>query len=274
MVTDGIDVSQYQGKIDWQEVKKNINFAILRVGYGQNRRDQDDKRFIENADACTRLNIPFGVYIYSYAKNEMNAISEANHVLRLVKGYKLAYPVYYDLEDEGTTGKLTNQEIGNIAKAFGDTMESNGYFVGVYASLYWWQEKLTSPVFNKYTKWIARYSDNLNYNGTYGMWQYTDEGTVPGIIGPVDLNYGYVDFPTIIKELGYNGYGSIDNEPMMKYRIGDMVEFDYLFISSDSMTPIKTDRRSGIITEIKPGARNPYLINRELGWVNDDVIID
>ena len=99
MVKHGIDVSKFQGLIDWQEVKKHIDFAIIRCGYGSNLESQDDPYFKRNADECTRLKIPFGVYLYSYATNEREALSEAEHVLRLVKDYQMAYPVYYDLED-------------------------------------------------------------------------------------------------------------------------------------------------------------------------------
>lgn len=115
MVKHGIDVSKFQGLIDWQEVKKHIDFAIIRCGYGSNLESQDDPYFKRNADECTRLKIPFGVYLYSYATNEREALSEAEHVLRLVKDYQMAYPVYYDLEDNNTTGRQSNQTIANIA---------------------------------------------------------------------------------------------------------------------------------------------------------------
>ena len=97
MVTDGIDVSQYQGVINWELVKRHIDFAIIRCGYGQDIPGQDDRMFKRNADECTRLGIPFGVYLYSYAQNENEALSEARHVMRLIKDYKMAYPIY--LED-------------------------------------------------------------------------------------------------------------------------------------------------------------------------------
>lgn len=96
----GIDVSYSQGQINWPEIKNHIDFAIIRCGYGDNIESQDDAYWKYNADACTRLNIPFGVYIYSYAANDTQSRSEAEHVLRLIRGYKLSYPVYLDLEEE------------------------------------------------------------------------------------------------------------------------------------------------------------------------------
>ena len=269
MATRGIDVSQYQGEINWEVVRQQVDFVIIRCGYGQDQVDQDDTRFKENADACTRLNIPFGVYLYSYALTPEMAIGEANHVLRLVEGYKLAYPVYYDLEDEGTTAKLSNDEIANIARTFSDVMEKNNYYVGIYANLFWWKNILTNRVFERYTKWIASYNNTLNYDGDYGMWQYSDEGRVPGIKGDVDLNFGYEDFPTLIKQLGLNGYERPGPE---QYQVGDIVHYNHVFLTSMSQTPLKPYITVGEIVEEVPGARNPYLLEDDIGWLNDQVI--
>ena len=236
MTTHGIDVSQYQGLIDWEVVKDRIDFAIIRCGFGQDRPDQDDKLFRRNADECTRLNIPFGVYLYSYAKNTNDAKKEADHVLRLVKDYQMAYPVYYDLEDNNTTGKQSNEVIGDIAKTFADILEGQGYYVGIYASLYWWKTKLTSPVFDRYTHWIANYTAELNYDGTYDMWQYSSTGWVEGVPTIVDLNYCYADFPAIIKRAGKNNFDK-DIETNM-YNIGDTVRFNYVFFLRASVSGV------------------------------------
>ena len=267
MVKHGIDVSKFQGLIDWQEVKKHIDFAIIRCG--SNLESQDDPYFKRNADECTRLKIPFGVYLYSYATNEREALSEAKHVLRLVKDYQMAYPVYYDLEDNNTTGRQSNQTIANIAQTFAQRLEQEGYYVGMYASLFWFRTKLTSPIFNEYTKWIARYNDELNYDGEYGMWQYSATGNVLGIDTMVDLNYAYKDFPQIIEEGGYNNFS---NTNLTRYKIGDEVEFHHVFLTSESTQPLMPYRHFGIITRIVQGARNPYLIGQDAGWVNDQVI--
>ena len=275
MIKFGIDVSQHQGVIDWETVKDQIDFAIIRCGYGQDRPDQDDAQFRRNADACTRLNIPFGVYIYSYARTPQDAVGEAEHVLRLVRGYKMAYPVYYDLEDENTTGRQSNQTIAQIADTFCSILEENDYYVGIYANLYWWREKLTDAIFNKYSKWIASYSNELDYNGRYDIWQYTQNGKIDGIRTDVDLNYSYRDFAAIIPGLGQNGFPSDDTAPediAYRYDIGDLVRFNHVFLTSDSETPLKPYRDVGSITRIQQGARNPYLIGNDQGWVNDQVI--
>lgn len=199
MKAKGIDVSKHQGHIDWEQVKADgIEFAILRVGYGNDTVSQDDELFIENADACTRLGIPFGVYLYSYATSVEEAKSEAEHVIRLIRGYKLSYPVYYDLEDEKTTGLKTNEEIAAIATTFATMLSTFGYMVGIYASKYWWTTKLTGVIYSQWERWVAQYNSECTYSGEYGMWQYGSDGRVNGISGRVDVNICYKNYPAII----------------------------------------------------------------------------
>lgn len=187
-----IDVSAWQGVIDWEQVKPQIDGAIIRCGYGMDKVNQDDAQFKRNADECTRLGIPFGVYIYSYAKNIEAAKSEAAHVLRLIKGYKLAYPVYLDLEESGTQDGAIER-----AKVFADIIEEAGYWCGIYANLYWWNTFLVG--LDQYTKWVAQYNKTCDYKGTnLDMWQYSDKGSIAGIKGNVDMNHCYRDYPAEI----------------------------------------------------------------------------
>jgi Lyzozyme M1 (1,4-beta-N-acetylmuramidase) len=189
----GIDVSHHQGVIDWDRVKKSgIQFAILSVGYGDDITSQDDKQFHRNAKECTRLGIPFGVYIYSYAMNLSQAKSEAEHVLRVIRGYKLSYPVYYDLED-ASQNNLSNDTLAQFAESFFNIIVAQGYKVGTYANLYWFNNKLTGAVFNKYEKWVAQYNTACDYKLPYAIWQYSSSGKVDGIAGNVDVNYDYAN---------------------------------------------------------------------------------
>lgn len=191
----GIDVSVHQGNIDWAKVKADgIDYAILRCGYGSDMTYQDDGQFRRNASECERLGIPYGVYIYSYANSMAKANSEADHVLRLIKGRKLDYPVYYDLEDANTTGKCSKSLIGDMAEAFCNKIQKAGYKVGIYANLNWFNNYLTDSRFNQWDKWVAQYASKCTYKGKYTMWQYTDRGSVKGIRGGVDMNYCYIDY--------------------------------------------------------------------------------
>lgn len=190
----GIDVSTFQKVIDWDKVKPQIDYAIIRVGFGNDIVKQDDAYFKRNADECTRLGIPFGVYLYSYADTEAKAKSEAAHVLRLLKGYKLTYPVYYDLEDAKTTGKCSNAQILQFAKLFCAAVEAAGYQTGIYANAHWLRTKLTDAWYATKSVWVALYNKTCTYKGKYDMWQYTSSGKMDGIKGRVDMNYCYTEY--------------------------------------------------------------------------------
>lgn len=193
--TDLIDVSHHQGVIDWETVKASgIDGAIIRCGYGINVKKQDDAQWKRNADECTRLGIPFGAYLYSYADTKEKAESEADHAIRLLSGYRLSYPVYYDLEEKGT------EEGAEVrARVFCEKIRAAGYVPGVYANKDWWDHYLKN--LTEYSRWAARYHNVLEMEGV-DIWQYTSAGTVAGIRGDVDRNYCYRDFPA---ELWGNG---------------------------------------------------------------------
>lgn len=183
----GIDVSKHQGTIDWAKVKKtDVDFAIIRVGYGQDIMSQDDPYWLTNAQACEKQGIPYGAYLYSYAKDVKAAESEAVHVLRLVKGRKMNLPIYYDMEDASTIGS----DYTAIARAFCSKIEAAGYKVAIYANKDWFTNKLTNTFFNTKDRWVAQYNDiECNYKGKYNMWQSTSTGRVNGISGNVDVNF-------------------------------------------------------------------------------------
>ena len=189
-VKKGIDVSQYQGTIDWERVKASgIDFAIIRCGYGMNQTDQDDNQWLRNVSECERLGIPYGVYLYSYANTVEKARSEADHVIRLIEDRKLSYPVYYDLEEDSLS-KLSNSKLAQITETFTGRLKASGYSnVGIYANKSWFEKKLTDKIFQKYPRWIAQYNSLCTYSGSYVMWQCTNKGTVNGINGNVDINF-------------------------------------------------------------------------------------
>ena len=187
-VKKGLDVSHHQGEIDWEAVKNSdIEFVIIRCGYGDNYTSQDDRQWLRNVRECERLGIPYGVYLYSYAVTEANARSEAAHVLRLLEGHNPSYPVYFDMEDNSTLG--AREQFADFAEIFCSAVEAAGYEAGVYANLNWWNTYLTDPRFSEWDRWVAQYNSQCSYQGEYSMWQCTSSGTVPGIDGPADLNF-------------------------------------------------------------------------------------
>ena len=187
-VKKGIDVSHHQGAIDWNEVKNSdVEFVIIRCGYGDNVASQDDKQWLTNVEACERLGIPYGVYLYSYATTEAQARSEAEHALRLLKGHNPTYPVYYDMEDDSTLA--SSSQFAEFAEIFCSTIEAAGYEAGVYANLFWWNTYLTDERFAQWDRWVAQYNSQCDYQGVYSMWQCTSSGRVPGIEGFADINF-------------------------------------------------------------------------------------
>lgn len=176
-----IDVSVHNGVIDWEEVKPYIEGAIIRCGYGSDKVGQDDKQWRRNADECTRLGIPFGTYLYSYADRKARAQSEAKHVLRLIKGYNLALPVFFDAEES----KLASVSAANFA-AFAAIIKAAGHRCGLYTGEYFFKAhmKNTSPDW----LWIARYGKNTGVPESqprigrdFDLWQYTSRGNVLGV---------------------------------------------------------------------------------------------
>ena len=194
-VKKGVDVSHHQGEIDWEAVKNSdIEFVIIRCGYGDNYTSQDDRQWLRNVQECERLGIPYGVYLYSYATTTANARSEAAHVLRLLEGHNPSYPVYYDMEDDSTLD--SRAQFAEFADIFCSAVEAAGYEAGVYANLNWWNTYLTDTRFSQWDRWVAQYNSQCSYQGEYSIWQCTSSGTVPGIDGPADLNF-------LIGEIGY-----------------------------------------------------------------------
>ena len=188
----GIDVSEFQKEIDWQKVKNDgIKFAILRVGFGMDIKSQDDKYIERNIEECEKIGIPYGVYLFSYANTVDKAKSEAEHTLRLIKEHKLAMGVWYDIEDNNTSGSVSKSTLSNIINTYCNAIKNSGYDVGIYASLSWLNNKIDSSIQDKYPIWVAQYYKECEYKGNYLIWQYASDGKVDGISGKVDMNYYY-----------------------------------------------------------------------------------
>lgn len=271
-----IDVSEHNGTINWEQAKSHIDGAILRCGYGMDIASQDDKQWARNVAECERLGIPYGVYIYSYATNTDRAKSEAQHVLRLIQGHKLSYPVYFDIEEPGTEGSAVANAI-----TFGDIIEAAGYWCGVYYNRDW-HNRVIKGQLDRFTRWGAGYGTNNGqkqdkYKPGFGedIWQYSSVGSVPGISGGVDVNVCYRDFPAEI------GGGSTPAPapqptptPTTKYKEGDHVVFSTCYASSTdpiskAIPASKMARNHGVITGIYPGTHNPYLLDKNMCFVND-----
>ena len=203
----GLDVSEFQGEIDWEKVKAaGYKFAMLRAGYGYNT---VDKQFRRNAAECNRIGLPIGAYWFCYAFSQEKAVREADGCIRTVSEYRLDYPVCYDIE-QASADYIEKQGVSftpalarNIIKKFCSRIEEKGYYAMFYTNRSFLDTYIGTEPAKRYAFWYARYADR--YDGTpCGIWQYTSTGSVPGIKGNVDLDLGYVDYPAVIKKAGLN----------------------------------------------------------------------
>ncbi|SFC16315.1 GH25 family lysozyme [Ruminococcus albus] len=201
-----IDVSQWQGKIDWQKVKKDgINDVIIRLGYrgyGSAGTLMMDNSFYENIKGAKAAGLKVGIYFYTQAISYAEARQEADFCAEALKGFDIDLPVYYDIEsvdfDYGRLDHagLTKAQKTKLCKEFCNRIESYGYESGVYANYYWLTNMINGPELgNDYKTWVAAYGSYLNYGGIYDMWQYSSNADIDGIKGSVDINVMYdVDY--------------------------------------------------------------------------------
>lgn len=208
-----IDVSTHQKEIDWDLVKaQGIGGAILRIGYtgwGTGKTKSKDYRFERNYAECQRLGIDTGVYWYSCAVTEAEAIVEATKTLAYLNNRPLQFPIFFDTEDThdidngSPVSQLTlvktkgKKALTDIAIAFCETIKNAGYMTGVYANLYWFKNQLNVDELTKYYIWVAQYNDTCDAKHRYDIWQYSSTVKLDGVptnYGYVDANYLYVDF--------------------------------------------------------------------------------
>ena len=197
----GIDVSYWQGSINWNSVKSaGVEFAILRAWCWQK-----DTRFEEYYANAKAAGVPVGAYSYIYAETIADARTEANNLLSVLKGKQFEYPIYIDVE-ESKYQSMNKALVTSIVKTELDILEAAGYYAAFYTGTYFAYNALNLSDLAAYDCWIADYRGYCGYTGAHGMWQYSSTGSISGISGNVDLNYCYRDYPTIIKTAGLNGY--------------------------------------------------------------------
>lgn len=209
MSTNGIDVSTFQGNIDWPSVQNDgIDFAMLRASYGTST----DNQFVNNIKNISQTSLGVGAYHFFYATTNDEALEEARYFLDVISPYKFSYPVALDLEYEPLL-KLGSETLTNIIITFCDTLEKAGYYMILYANLNWLVNYLNMDILDRYDVWLAQWGPEPTYSGNFGMWQYTSSGSVNGINGNVDRDIAYRDYPTIIRSKGLNGYASGGDTP-------------------------------------------------------------
>lgn len=195
----GIDVSKYQKDIDWERVARaGVKFAIIRCGYRGSKSGVlvEDPYFKRNIHEAKAAGIDVGVYFFTQAVNETEAVEEASMVAALCQEYDLDYPVFIDTEGAGggRADGLSKEERTNVVVAFCKTVESSGYIPGVYSSRCWFYDKLDDSKLSEFVLWDAEYRDRPLYKGDYKLWQYSSKGSIDGIETNVDLDMCYTTF--------------------------------------------------------------------------------
>lgn len=201
----GIDVSEHNGDINWEKVKDQIHFAILRLGWiGNHNNHTLDKKFNRNYSECKRLGIPVGIYVYNYCSSEETVKSGANWTIENLKSLDIDLPIYFDIEDNSLTG-LGKDNLTNLCIAFNTVIENAGFWAGVYANRNWFDNYLNKDeIKRRYTTWIATYTNAVDkYKGEYDMWQNSEKGRVSGIVGNVDTNFMYRDLLSEVKNVSH-----------------------------------------------------------------------
>lgn len=290
MAKRGIDISAHQGNIDLSALKSQIDFVIIRVGYGT--KGTIDNKFTRNADLCRSLGIPVGFYWYSYALDVEGAKKEAQAMINAITPYKdiVKFGVWFDMEDadgyKRKNGMPSNRVLREMCAAFCEATENAGYYSGIYASESWFNNQLKGSEIKPYDKWVAQWptsggkqtglDTSASKRSDVHLWQFTSQGRFSGYNGNLDTNYAYLDnFP--------NPGGSTEPvtpapeptpAPIQKFNIGDRVVINgSLYTSSNAKSPAgSVSNKTTNITRYAAGAAHPYNTTGDLGWMNESDI--
>ncbi|MGM9543574.1 MAG: GH25 family lysozyme [Romboutsia timonensis] len=280
----GIDISTWQRGYPYDAANaEGVKFAILRAGFSQTK----DNQFETHYANAKRLGWGVGAYWYMYATTVAAAQAEARAFLKAIAGKQFDYPVYLDIEDKTVraTGKANCDA---MIRAFGEIIESAGYYFGVYTNLDWYRNVISGAELNKkYDWWIACWSTGAPTGVNYGLWQFGGEtnyirgNKVAGVT--TDQNYAVKDYPTIIKNAGLNGYGKAPEPtpdptptptPVQKFNIGDKVVVNGpLYVNANAANASgNVKNKVTTITRYVAGAKHPYNTYGDLGWMNESDI--
>ena len=291
MAERGIDISAHQGNIDLGALKGQIDFVIIRVGYGT--KGTIDNKFKRNADLCRSLGIPVGFYWYSYALDVEGAKKEAKAMLNAIAPYKdiVKFGVWFDMEDadgyKKKNGMPSNQTLRQMCAAFCEAIETSGYYAGIYASESWFKNQLNGSEVKPYDKWVAQWptsggkqtglSTSASKRSDVHLWQFTSQGRFSGYSGNLDTNYAYLDeFPNPSSSTEPAIPAPEPSTPVttQKFNIGDRVIINGdLYTSSNAASPAgKVSNKTTNITRFASGAAHPYNTTGDLGWMNESDI--
>ena len=194
----GVDVSKWNGSINWKQVAASgVSFAIIRCGYRGSATGAlvQDPTFATNIKGAKAAGLKVGVYFFTQAVNEVEAVEEASMVVELIKNYGVSYPVFIDTEGSGgRADRIDKATRTAVCKAFCQTIKNSGYTPGIYASKAWYNDNLNYNQLSGYRIWLAQYAQEPTFGKHYDMWQYSSSGAVGGIKGRVDMDISYLGY--------------------------------------------------------------------------------
>ena len=213
----GIDISSHNAITNYNLLKGQIDFAIVRTSLGF---FQEDIKLKEHIKGLESVGIPYGLYHYSYARNLDEAKKEVEGFINIAKGLNPTYPLVIDMEDadgwKTKNGNPSNDMYVQICEYFCKKVEEAGYYAMIYANKDWFVNRLNDSRLDRFDKWLAQWSSKPTYDKPFGIWQYADNGTVNGINGRVDMNECYKDYPSIIKGLNGSTSNNTSSVPVKK----------------------------------------------------------
>lgn len=272
----GIDISEHNGNVDMNRIKKaGVKFAIIRASWGH---FSEDKQVRNNVKKCNDVGLNYGLYHYSYARNDAEARQEATNFLNLAKQFGgRTYPLVLDMEDadgwKAGQGVSMTQEIRTI-KIWKEVIEGAGEYLMLYVNKDWWNRlrAIDAKTIDSLDLWLAHWgipAPSVNC----GIWQYSSDGKIDGSSARTDVNYAYRDYPSILGKKPSKPSKPTSPKPVgTKYKVGDVVNINGIYTSKDSTTKLRPAVSGGQITKIYEGANNPYLIGNGTGFVNDSCI--
>lgn len=280
----GIDISAHNGDINLAALKTQIDFVIIRVGYGT--KGTIDTKFKRNVDLCEELGIPYGFYWYSYALDTNGAFAEAGHFLDAIAGYNPTFGCWFDMEDadgyKKRNGMPSDATLKDMCYEFCERVENAGYYTGVYASQSWFNNQLAGDRLSRFDKWVAQWpTKNGKQKGLnvkpedksgVSLWQFTSQGEFSGYKGYLDTNYAYHDFPN--SKPAPTPTPEPTPAPSHKFNIGDTVVVNgALYTSSDAGSPAgSVSNKVTNVTRYAEGAAHPYNTTGDLGWMDENSI--
>ena len=286
----GIDISAHQGNIDLSALKSQIDFVIIRVGYGVS--GTLDEKFTRNADLCRKLGITVGFYWYSYALDVDGAKKEAKAFVNAIAPYKdiTKFGAWFDMEDadgyKKRNGMPSNKTLREMCAAFCEYVEDSGFYAGVYASESWFKNQLNGSEIKPYDRWVAQWptsggsqtglSTSASKRSDVHLWQFTSQGKFSGYSGRLDTNYAYLDvFPNPgSSPTEITPEPTPTPEPTQKFKIGDKVIITgNLYKSANASSPASyVSKTTTNITRYAKGTKHPYNTTGDLGWMNESDI--